>query len=109
MSVAPEDWPTALRVLSGCMDTDPSEETRALAAQMTPADWHNFAHLACVRHRVAPVVSLYAEALGAPPATVEEIRRETRACTIETLRQGAALKELLEKLADVDGLLQAIP
>lgn len=102
MTAALEHWPIALRVVCGCLVAEPSEATLELAAEMTPAQWHNFTHLACVRHRVAQVVGLHVDSLGAPPATVEEIRRETRTCTIETLRQGAALRELLARLAEVD-------
>ncbi|MFK7945347.1 MAG: nucleotidyltransferase family protein [Paracoccaceae bacterium] len=112
MSVAPESWPIALRVLSGCLDTDLTDATRRLAQTMTDADWHSLVHLACTRHRVAPVIALHLDDLGAPPGTIEEVRQETRACALETLRQGAALKELLSQLSDaaVDAvILKGLP
>lgn len=98
MSSAPEGWPKALRVLCGCLTGPPDAATHALAAQLAEPEWHNLVHLACTRHRVAPVLALHLSDLGAPPAAVEDIRRETRVSSIQTLRQGAALRDLLAEL-----------
>lgn len=99
MSAAPETWPLALRVLCGCLGAETTEDTRALAGQMSRADWNSFVYLACGRHRVAPVVATQLGALSPPPGVADELRREVRQCTIETLRQGAALNEILAEFA----------
>lgn len=95
MSQPPDDWPLALRVLCGCLGTALAPGTAALAATMRPADWNSFLYLATIRHRVAPVVATHLSALNPPPEVAEELSRDVRFCTLETLRQGAALRELL--------------
>ena len=99
--MAPQNFPRALRLLCGCLDVELSADTRELAGQMTEADWHSFTYLACTRHRVAPVVAMHVDTLGAPAGTVEEIRQETRLCTLETLRQSAGLQEILSEFSEI--------
>lgn len=101
MTAEISDWPMALRLLCGCLGSELSEHTRALAKRMTQADWHVFVHLACTRHRVAPVVAPHLPSLEAPPVATESIRQDARASTLGALRQTAALKDLLAELGAI--------